>query len=377
MKITLYSYIIRKTDIERRNLMNKKVLIAMSGGVDSSVAACLMHKLGYDCIGITMKLHNINEKGEESESSCCTTQDIEDAKSVADTIGIPHSVYNFTDDFKTLVIDKFVNAYTTGSTPNPCIECNRYIKFNRLFKQGAELGIDYIVTGHYARIKYNEYTGRYNLLKAVDSSKDQSYVLYNLTQEQIKHILLPLGEYSKPQIRQMAEDFGLKVANKSDSQDICFIPDGDYASFIERYLGMKFSCGSFVDTDGNVLGEHKGIIRYTIGQRKGLGLSLSAPMYVCKKCLEDNTVVLSSEKELFSKELDAVDLNLISVEEIKEPMRVKARVRYNQKEQAATVWQTGDKSIHVEFDNPQRAITKGQSVVLYDGDIVVGGATII
>jgi len=357
--------------------MSKKVLIAMSGGVDSSVAACLMHQKGYDCIGITMKLHNINGKGDETESSCCTSKDIEDAKNVANTIGIPHSVFNFTDDFRTLVIDKFVNAYTNGLTPNPCIECNRYIKFNRLFKQGMEMGVDYIVTGHYARIEYNNKTGRYNLKKGVDPSKDQSYVLYNLTQEQLAHTIFPLGEYSKSQIRQMAVDYNLVIADKSDSQDICFVPDGDYASFIERYLNKTFPCGKFIDAEGKVLGEHKGIIRYTIGQRKGLGLSLPAPMYVCRKFLDDNTVVLSSEDKLYSTDLDAIDLNLISVDKITEAMRVKARVRYNQKEQDATVWQTGENSIHVRFDSPQRAITKGQSVVLYDNDIVVGGATII
>ncbi len=351
----------------------KRALIAMSGGVDSSVCAYLMKQQGYDCIGMTLSLFDDSIV----KSTCCTVDNINDAKSVADKLGMPHYTLNYTSDFKENVIDRFVNAYEIGNTPNPCIDCNRYIKFKGMYEQAKEIGADFIVTGHYARISFDEDSGRYLLRKAVDSSKDQSYVLYSLTQEQLAHTKFPLGELSKTSVREIAQENGFINANKKDSQDICFVPDGDYASFIEDYTGKKYPCGEFVDTCGNVLGEHKGIIRYTVGQRKGLGLSLPAPMYVCKKYMKENRVVLTRGEDLFSTSLDANDLNLISVPYIDGAMRVNARVRYNQKEQPATVTQTSENTIHVEFDNPQRAITSGQAVVLYDGDTVVGGATIM
>ena len=346
----------------------------MSGGVDSSVAALLMKQQDYDCTGITMKLYN-NEATENCENTCCSVDDIADARAVCDKLKIPYYVFNFSDSFDKEVIRRFIDAYENGSTPNPCIDCNRYIKFNRLMQRMKELKMDYVVTGHYARIEYNNKTNRYELKKAVDDTKDQSYVLYNLTQEQLAHTLFPLGTLTKVQARELAENNDFINSKKQDSQDICFVPNGKYAEFIENYTGKKYPEGDFVDLKGNVLGQHKGIIRYTIGQRKGLGLALPAPMYVCNKDLENNKVVLCSNEELFSKELYANNINLISCESIDEPMRVYARVRYNQKEQPATATQIGDR-LHIVFDEPQRAISKGQAVVLYDGDIVVGGGTI-
>lgn len=356
--------------------MSKKALIAMSGGVDSSVAAYLTQKLGYECEGITMKLYD-NGDIVCSEKSCCSLDDIDDARSACRNIGIPHTVYNFKDSFKENVISRFISAYENGATPNPCIDCNRFIKFKELVNRAEVLNFDCVVTGHYARVEYDEKSGRYLLKKAVDASKDQSYVLYSLTQEQLSKILFPLGEMTKDEAREVARNLGLINAEKHDSQDICFVPDGDYTAFIRKYTGKDYPEGDFVDTEGNVLGTHKGIIGYTVGQRKGLGLALPAPMYVKEKDLENNRVVLCDNASLFSKELLANDINLITVDEITSPLRVCARVRYNQKEQPATVTQLDKDTIRVVFDEPQRAISKGQAVVLYDGDVVVGGGTII
>ncbi|MCR5652952.1 MAG: tRNA 2-thiouridine(34) synthase MnmA, partial [Ruminococcus sp.] len=329
-----------------------------------------------DATGTTMKLYDNNDIGVKKENTCCSADDIADARAVCNKLGIPYYVFNFRDSFKEQVIERFIDAYENGSTPNPCIDCNRYIKFERLMNRMKELEMDYVVTGHYARIERDEKTGRFLLKKAVDDSKDQSYVLYSLTQEQLRHTLFPLGSLNKTEVRRIADENGFINAKKHDSQDICFVPDGKYAEFIESYTGKKYEHGDFVTSDGTVLGEHKGIIRYTIGQRKGLGLALPEPMYVFKKDLENNKVILGKNEDLFSKELYAEDVNLISVEEIKEPIRVDAKVRYNQKAQPATVSQVGDK-LHIVFDEPQRAICKGQAVVLYDGDIVIGGGTIV
>ncbi len=356
--------------------MKKKALIAMSGGVDSSVAAYLMKEAGFDCTGVTMKLFRNEEVGISREHTCCSLDDVEDARNVAFHLGIPFHVFNFSDRFEECVIERFVASYEKGMTPNPCIDCNRYLKFDKLFSRAEELGCEYIVTGHYARIQRNTETGRYELKKALDENKDQSYVLYNLSQAQLAHTLFPLGEMTKPEVRRIAESQGFINAGKHDSQDICFVPDGDYAGFIERYRGKPFPEGDFVDLEGTPMGTHKGIIRYTIGQRKGLGLSVPEPVYVCAVDVENNRVILGSNSDLFSKELTADDINLISVPEIPEPMRVKAKVRYRQKEQWATVVQTSSDSLHLVFDEPQRAITKGQAVVLYDGDTVVGGGRI-
>ncbi len=355
---------------------NKKAIIAMSGGVDSSVAAHLMAQRGYDCIGIMMKLYDNDEVDVCNEKTCCTEADAEDARNVASRVGIPFYVFNFKDDFEEAVIRRFVDTYIRGETPNPCIDCNRYIKFERLMQRMYELNYDYVVTGHYARIAYDEESGRYLLKKAVDDSKDQSYVLYSLTQEQLSHTLFPLGEYRKSEIREVAEEQGFINARKHDSQDICFVPDGDYGAFMERYCGQTFEPGEFVSVDGRVLGQHKGMIRYTIGQRRGLGISSTERIFVCDKDMEHNRIILGPKEYLFKDTLTAYDVNLISVERIETPMRCKAKIRYKHSEAAATVEQISDTEIRVVFDEPQRGITPGQAVVLYDGDIVIGGGTI-
>ena len=352
----------------------KKAMIAMSGGVDSSVAAWLMKRDGYDCMGVTMRLFAGEDSCERKGHTCCSLDDVEDARSVARQLGIPYFVFNFTEDFGTQIMDRFVCAYENGFTPNPCIDCNRYMKFEKLMKRAKELDYDYVVTGHYARIE--EQDGKFLLKKAIDEKKDQSYVLYSLTQEQLAHTLFPLGGMTKPQIREMAEEQGLINARKHDSQDICFVPDGDYAKFIEQYTGRKSKPGDFVDMEGNILGRHKGIIHYTLGQRRGLGIPAAARLYVCDISPKTNQVVLGSNEDLFHTELTAEKVNLISCESLKEPMRLKAKIRYRHPEQDAVAWQTEDGVLHVRFDKPQRAITRGQAVVLYDGDIVVGGGVI-
>lgn len=354
----------------------KKALIAMSGGVDSSVAALLMKEKGYECMGVTMKLFNNGDICIPREHSCCSLEDVEDARYVSNTLGMPHYVFNFTDRFKEDVIDKFVYCYENGITPNPCIDCNRYLKFEKLFQRAKELECEYIVTGHYAKVEYNEETGRYILKKADDLTKDQSYVLYQMTQEQLKHTMFPLGGLNKTEVRKIAEAHDFINAKKHDSQDICFVQNGSYADFIEEYTGKKYPPGNFVDINGNVLGRHKGIIRYTVGQRKGLGISHERPLFVLAVNPKENTVILTENEGLFTKTLTAKNINLITTEEIKEPVRLFAKIRYSHKEQPATVVQTDSDTITVEFNEPQRAITKGQAVVLYDGDTVVGGGII-
>lgn len=356
--------------------MNKKAVVAMSGGVDSSVAAFLIKSQGYECIGATMKLFHNEDICVARENSCCSLEDVEDARSVAHSLDIPYYVFNFTDRFREDVIDRFVSAYETGATPNPCIDCNRYLKFEKLFLRAQELNYDYVVTGHYARIEYDANAGRYLLKKAIDETKDQSYVLYSMTQEQLAHTLFPLGALRKTEVRKIAEDCGFVNAKKHDSQDICFVQSGTYADFIKQYTGKDYPSGDFILKNGTVLGTHKGIINYTIGQRKGLGIAYDEPLYVAEINVPDNRVVLGTDNDLYSTTLTANNINLISVSEIEKPVRVKAKVRYRQSEQPATVIQTGDDSITVEFDEPQRAVTKGQAVVLYDGDTVLGGGTI-
>ena len=348
----------------------------MSGGVDSSVAAYLMKKDGFDCIGVTMKLFHNEDIEVSREKTCCSLDDVNDAQRVAFAMDMPHYVFNFSDEFKEKVIDRFVSAYENGETPDPCIDCNRYLKFDKLYHRARELDCDYIVTGHYARIELDRQSGRYLLKKAAYPEKDQSYVLYAMTQEQLAHTMFPLGNYTKPEIREIAEEQGFLNAKKHDSQDICFVPNGSYADFIEYYTKRTYPGGDFVDTSGNVLGEHKGIIRYTIGQRKGLGISYTEPLYVLNIDKDKNTVTVGKDSELYSKRLTAGNINLISVENIDKPMRVKAKIRYRHAEQPATVIQVNDK-LEVTFDEPQRAITRGQAVVLYDGDTVVGGGTIL
>lgn len=354
--------------------MSKKAIIAMSGGVDSSVAAFLMKGKGFDCIGATMKLYDNDDIMESGEKTCCSLDDIEDARSVANRLSMPYYVFNFKEEFKEKVIDKFIATYENGGTPNPCIDCNRHLKFKRLFQKMQELGFDYVVTGHYARVEEN--SGWFYLKKGVDETKDQSYVLYSLTQNQLAHIQFPLGTYSKTEIREIAEKHNFLNARKKDSQDICFVPDGDYAKFIEGYLGKTYPKGNFIDINGNVLGEHQGIIRYTNGQRKGLGIAFGKPMYVADKNVKDNTVTLCTNEELFSAELIAADFNWLIPNPDKE-IKCSARVRYNMKEQPATAYILDNGNVKIVFDAPQRAITRGQAAVLYDGDTVLGGGTIL
>lgn len=353
----------------------ERALIAMSGGVDSSVAALLLHREGYEAVGVTLKLFS-GEAGTEDirgEKACCSLESVEAARSVAMRLGIPFYVFNFSEDFKREVLERFVGAYRRGETPNPCISCNRYVKLGKLFRRAAEIGCEYVATGHYARV---ERGGRWLLKKGLDEDKDQSYFLYNLTQEQLGHLLLPLGGLTKAQVRELAGEAGFLNAQRQESQDICFVPDGDYAGFIERYTGERAEPGDFVGTAGQVYGRHRGIIRYTVGQRRGLGLSFPQPMYVCGLDPEGNRVVLGEAGELFSDRLIAEDLNFIAVDGIPGPMRVRARIRYRHKEQPATAVQVGPDRLEVRFDSPQRAITRGQAVVLYDGDTVIGGGTI-
>lgn len=357
----------------------KKVMVGMSGGVDSSVAAMLLREQGYDVMGVTLKLfsdEDISEAQKEGKT-CCALSDVEDARSVAYRLGFEHLVFNFKDNFREHVMKQFADSYLCGRTPNPCIECNRHVKFDKMLRRAMELDYDYIATGHYAVNEYDEKSGRYLLKRPKDRSKDQTYVLYSLTQEQLSHTLFPLGTLEKTQVRELAEKAGLVNSNKPDSQDICFVPDGDYAGFIKRFTGADVPHGNFVDTEGKFLGEHKGIINYTIGQRKHLGISLGRPAYVVKKDVASNTVTVGDEADLYTKSLVADDFNLISVPELTAPMRVTAKTRYSQTEQPAVVSYLGDGKYLVEFDEPQRAPTSGQAVVIYDGDVVVGGGTII
>ncbi len=356
-------------------MTDKKVVVAMSGGVDSSVAAALL-KSEYDVVGVTLKLFSNQDIELDATKSCCSLDDVEDARSVARRLGIEHFVYNFGDRFKEHVIDRFNAAYIRGDTPNPCIDCNRFIKFNALLQRAFLLGCNYVATGHYVRRVFDEKSGRFLLKKGADSSKDQSYVLYGLTQEQLSHTLFPLGEYTKQQIRELAEKFEFINADKPDSQDICFVPDGDYATFIEKYTGKQFEHGKFVHTSGEVLGEHQGIIRYTVGQRKGLGISYKEPLFVIEKDVKENTITLGKNEDLFFPAFAVEDVNWISGVIPTEPFDVKVKTRYHQQEQPATIYPLSDNKLYIELNLPQRAVTTGQAAVFYDEDTVLGGGTI-
>ncbi|MDY3285893.1 MAG: tRNA 2-thiouridine(34) synthase MnmA [Eubacteriales bacterium] len=353
-----------------------RVMVAMSGGVDSSVAAGLLQEQGYDCTGVTMKLFDSGDGAIPRERSCCSLEDVEDARSVAYRLGIGYHVFNFSESFQEEVIDRFIRAYENGMTPNPCIGCNRHLKFDRLYRRAAALGYDRIATGHYVRIERDADSGRYLLKKARDAGKDQSYVLYAMTQEQLAHTLFPLGGMTKAEVRAIAEERGFVNARKRDSQDICFVQGGCYADFIRERTGKTYPEGDFIDTAGHVLGRHRGIIHYTVGQRRGLGLSFPEPMYVCAVDPADNTVTLGTERELYTDTLTAEDVNLISCPALDAPRRLRVRIRYRQPEQWAVVTQTGADTLKIVFDRPQRAVTRGQAAVLYDGDTVVGGGTI-
>ncbi len=354
----------------------KRAMIAMSGGVDSSVAALLMKQTGYDCTGVTMRLYCAPGMERTSQKSCCSDADEDDAAYVCWQLGSEFESLCCTRKFEKAVIQNFIREYEAGRTPNPCIVCNRCLKFDLLLSRALEQGFDCLATGHYARITRNRDTGRLQLRKAADGSKDQSYVLYMLSQKQLAYLRFPLGELRKTEARVLAERAGLVTASKHESQDICFIPDGDYSAFLERWTGRREPDGDILDLEGRVIGRHRGAIRYTIGQRRGLGVAAKQPLYVVDKDMKTHTVTVGPESALYSRELIAGDFNWLSVPEPEHPMRVTARTRYRQRENPATVRPLAGSRVRIVFDQAQRAVTPGQAVVLYDGELILGGGTI-
>ena len=357
------------------------VMAAMSGGVDSSVCALLLQEAGFDVRGATMVLRGgevLGGAGEGEGSTCGSTRDVEDARAVCRRLGILHDAFELRDRFDAAVVRPFCDAYLAGRTPNPCIDCNRFLKFETLQKRRREMGLDYVATGHYARRRWDEATGRWQLLRASDPAKDQSYVLYHLTQDTLAHMLFPLGELTKDEVRELARAHGFVTAEKPESQDICFVPDGDYAGFIEGHCGAgaAFEPGEIVNREGRVLGEHAGLIRYTIGQRKGIGVAAREPLYVLGKDASANRLVVGFKDELLSSGVVACDVNLISGGVLEGPRKVQVKTHYRQRPVLATAEQTGPDELTVTFEEPQRAAAPGQAAVLYEGDIVLGGGTI-
>jgi len=355
---------------------NAKTLVGMSGGVDSAAAAMLLRDSGLSPVGCTLRLYDNCGTGEPLESGCCSLEDVEAARDAARRLGIDFFVFNFCEQFRKCVMDDFAACYQAGLTPNPCIQCNRLVKFNALLQRADELGITFIATGHYARVAWCENLGRWQLLRGLDRKKDQSYVLYPLSQQVLGRLRLPVGDFDKASVRAMAEAAGFANAHRRDSQDICFVPDGDYAGFLARYGGVTMVPGDFVDTSGRVLGRHKGLPRYTIGQRRGLGVSADRPLYVLRKDQASNTVALGDEAELYSQVVWADTFNWVSLPPLTGPAAVTAKTRYSQSEAPGMLFPETDGKVRMVFDTPQRAVTPGQSLVCYQGELVVGGGII-